>query len=62
MIKINHYIKHFVILLCVVIINGCATLIYRSIPLKDVAKARGKHDVGTQYFYFTDSTRAMWFN
>ena len=62
MIKTSHYIKNLVIVFCIVIINGCASLIYKSIPLKDVAKARGKHDIGTQHFYFTDSTRDMWFN
>ena len=42
-------------------INGCATMIYRSIPLKDIAKIGGKYAVCTQYFYSVDSTRSMWF-
>ena len=43
-------------------ISGCATMIYRSIPLKDIAKIGGKYAVGTQYFYLVDSTRSMWFS
>ena len=37
-------------------------MIYRSIPLKDIAKIGGKYAVGTQYFYLVDSTRSMWFS
>ena len=43
------------------LINGCASLIYKSIPLKDVAKTSGKYFVGTQNFQLVDSTRSMWF-
>lgn len=42
--------------------NGCASIIYKSIPLKDVAKASGKYFVGTRNFQLVDSTRSMWFN
>lgn len=41
--------------------NGCASIIYKSIPLKDVAKASGKYFVGTRNFQLVDSTRSMWF-
>ena len=43
------------------LINGCASIIYKSIPLKDVAKTNGKYFVGTQNFQLVDSTRSMWF-
>ena len=42
-------------------ISGCASMIYKSIPLKDIAKANGKYFVGTQNFQLVDSSRAMWF-
>ena len=43
------------------LINGCASIVYKSIPLKDVAKTSGKYFVGTQNFQLVDSTRSMWF-
>ena len=36
-------------------------MLYRSIPLRDIAKAEGNYAVGTQNIYVIDSTRAMWF-
>ena len=36
-------------------------MLYRSIPLRDIAKAEGKYAVGTQNIYAVDSTREMWF-
>jgi len=59
--KINSSIRKILFLSIFLYIGGCANLLYRSIPLKDIAKAKGKYAVGTQNIYVVDSTRAMWF-
>ena len=59
--KINSSILKILFLSIFLYIGGCANLLYRSIPLKDIAKAKGKYAVGTQNIYVVDSTRAMWF-
>ena len=59
--KINSYIRKILFLSIFLYIGGCANMLYRSIPLRDIAKAEGNYAVGTQNIYVIDSTRAMWF-
>ena len=47
--------------LFIVVFNSCATVIYKTIPLKNIAKTKGTHFVGTQNFQVIDSSRVMWF-
>ena len=44
--------------LFIVVFNGCATVIYKTIPLKNIAKVKGTYFVGTQNFQVIDSSRA----
>ena len=46
---------------CIIVFNSCATVIYKSIPLKNIAKTKGTYFVGTQNFQVIDSSRVMWF-
>ena len=48
-------------ILFIVVFNSCATVIYKTIPLKNIAKTKGTYFVGTQNFQVVDSSRAMWF-
>ena len=59
--KIHFIFRKILFLSIFLYIGGCANILYRSIPLKDIAKAKGKYAVGTQNIYLVDSTRAMWF-
>ena len=47
--------------LFIVVFNSCATVIYKTIPLKNIAKTKGTYFVGTQNFQVIDSSRVMWF-
>ena len=47
--------------LFIIVFSSCATVIYKSIPLKNIAKTKGTYLVGTQNFQVVDSSRAMWF-
>ena len=44
------------------IFNGCATIVYKTIPLRNIAKAKGPYFVGTQNFQIVDASRKMWFS
>ena len=52
----------FIIFLMILIFNGCATFVYKTIPLRNIAKAKGPYFVGTQNFQIVDTSRAMWFS
>lgn len=52
----------FMIFLMTFIFNGCATIVYKTIPLKNIAKAKGPYFVGTQNFQIDDASRNMWFS
>ena len=52
----------FMIFLMIFIFNGCATIVYKTIPLKNIAKAKGPYFVGTQNFQIDDASRNMWFS
>ena len=52
----------FIIFLMIFIFNGCATIVYKTIPLRNIAKAEGPYFVGTQNFQFVDASRKMWFS
>ena len=41
------------------LINGCASIIYKSIPLKDVAKTSGKYFVAVSYTHLTLPTKRI---
>ena len=47
--------------LLIIVFNSCATVIYKTIPLKNIAKTKGTYFVGTQNFQVIDSSRVMWF-
>ena len=49
----------FMIFLMIFIFNGCATIVYKTIPLKNIAKAKGPYFVGTQNFQIDDALRNM---
>tara|TARA_B100001564_G_scaffold352186_1_gene359152 strand:- start:3629 stop:4810 length:1182 start_codon:yes stop_codon:yes gene_type:complete len=57
--KINYL--SLTIFLMISIFNGCATIVYKTIPLKNIAKAKGPYFVGTQNFQILDASRKMWF-
>ena len=59
--KVNLILYLSTISVMTFLFSGCASMIYKSIPLKDVAKVSGKYFVGTQNFQLVDSTRSMWF-
>ena len=59
--KIHLIFRKILFLSIAIYVGGCANILYRSIPIRDIAKAEGKYAVGTQNFYLVDSTRAMWF-
>ena len=52
----------FIIFLMILIFNGCATIVYKTIPLRNIAKAKGPYFVGTQNFQIVDASRKMWFS
>ena len=58
--KLYSYARLVFFIPAFILIHGCATIVYRSIPLKDIARTGGDYAVGTQYFYLVDSTRSMW--
>ena len=43
------------------IFNGCATIVYKTIPLRNIAKAKGPYFVGTQNFQIVDASRKCGF-
>ena len=59
--KLVFYSRLILLTISILIINGCATIIYNAIPLKDISKTSGKYYVGTQNYYLVDSSRSMWF-
>ena len=52
----------FIIFLMIFLFNGCATIVYKTIPLRNIAKAKGPYFVGTQNFQIVDASRKMWFS
>ena len=58
--KLNSYFRLVLLVMVGLYVSSCATIVYRSIPLKDIAKAGGKYPVGTQNYYLVDPTRSMW--
>ena len=56
-----YYLK-LLLFICVLFVSGCATIIFNSIPLKDISKTSGQYHVGTQTLYLVDSSRSMWFS
>ena len=59
--KRNQVFKIIFYSLFLIVFNSCATVIYKTIPLKNVAKTKGTYFVGTQNFQVIDSSRVMWF-
>ena len=59
--KRNQVFKIIFYSLFLIVFNSCATVIYKTIPLKNVAKTEGTYFVGTQNFQVIDSSRVMWF-
>mgnify|MGYP000011022698 FL=1 len=59
--KLYYYSRLVLFVMIGLYVSGCATIVYRSIPLKDIAKAGGKYPVGTQNYYLVDPARPMWF-
>ena len=59
--KKNNFLP-LIIFSMIFIFNGCATIVYKTIPLKNIAKAKGPYFVGTQNFQVVDTSRAMWFS
>ena len=59
--KLVFYSRLILLTISILIVNGCATIIYNAIPLKDISKTSGKYYVGTQNYYLVDSSRSMWF-
>ena len=59
--KLYYYSRLVLFVMIGLYASGCATIVYRSIPLKDIAKAGGKYPVGTQNYYLVDQSRPMWF-
>mgnify|MGYP001170388512 CR=1 FL=1 len=60
--KNSAYYLKLLLFICVLFLNGCATIIFNSIPLKDISKTSGQYHVGTQTLYLVDSSRSMWFS
>ena len=59
--KRNQVFKIIFYSLFFIVFNSCATVIYKTIPLKNIAKVKGTYLVGTQNFQVIDSSRVMWF-
>ena len=59
--KLYYYSRLVLFVMIGLYVSGCATIVYRSIPLKDIAKVGGKYPVGTQNYYLVDPARPMWF-
>ena len=47
----------FIIFLMIFMFNGCATIVYKTIPLRNIAKTKGPYFVGTQNFQIVDASR-----
>ena len=59
--KRNQVFKIIFYSLCLIIFNCGATVIYKTLPLRNLAKSEGTYFVGTQNFQVIDSSRVMWF-
>jgi len=59
--KKNNFLP-YIIFFMIFMFNGCATIVYKTVPLKNIAKAKGPFFVGTQNFQIVDASRKMWFS
>ena len=59
--KRRQFLKIIFCSLFIIVFYSCAIVIYKTIPLKNIAKTKGTYFVGTQNFQVIDSSRVMWF-
>ena len=59
--KRKQFFKIIFYVLFIFVFSSCATVMYKTIPLKNIARTEGDYFVGTQNFQVIDSSRAMWF-